>query len=143
MRNSMKDKSIIQTHRIMKKLNQNELLDQKIALLTIQHRQELAAIKEQFNLVKEGLSPSNIIQEGLEGVYQTVTDKNKLLPMLPTLLSLVGGYVSKKVIIGNSDNPIKKVLGTVLQFVVTNYLTKVNSKEETVSETEEPELNKL
>ncbi|HBI01335.1 MAG TPA: hypothetical protein PLL09_04030 [Flavobacterium sp.] len=127
----------------MKKLNQNELLDQKIALLTIQHRQELVEIKEQFKLVQESISPSNIIQEGLQGVYQTVTDKNKLLPMLPTLLSLVGGYVSKKVIIGNSSNPIKKVLGTVLQFVVTNYLTKVNSKEETVSETEEPELNKL
>lgn len=127
----------------MKKLNQNELLDQKIALLTIQHRQELVEIKEQFKLVQESISPSNIIQEGLQGVYQTVTDKNKVLPMLPTLLSLVGGYVSKKVIIGNSSNPIKKVLGTVLQFVVTNYLTKVNSKEETVSETEEPELNKL
>ena len=127
----------------MKKLNQNELLDQKIALLTIQHRQELVEIKEQFKLVQESISPSNIIQEGLQGVYQTVTDKNKLFPLLPTLLSLVGGYVSKKVIIGNSSNPIKKVLGTVLQFVVTNYLTKVNSKEEPVSETEEPELNKL
>jgi hypothetical protein len=127
----------------MKKPTQNELLDQKIALLTLQHRRELAEIKEQFNIVKESISPANIIQEGLQGVYQTVTDKNKLFPILPTLLSLVGGYVSKKVIIGNSSNPIKKVLGTVLQFLVTNYLTKVNSKEETVSETEEPNLNKL
>lgn len=127
----------------MKKPTQNELLDQKIALLTLQHRRELAEVKEQFTLVKESISPANIIQEGLQGIYQTVTDKNKLLPILPTFLSLVGGYVSKKVIIGNSNNPIKKVLGTVLQFVVTNYLTKVNSKEETVSETEEPELNKL
>lgn len=124
----------------MKKPTQNELLDQKIALLTLQHRQELAEIKEQFNLVKESISPSNIIQEGLQGVYETVTNKNN---MLPTVLSLVGGYISKKVIVGSSSNPIKKVLGTVLQFVVTNYLTKVSSKEETVSETEEPNINRL
>lgn len=127
----------------MKKLTQNELLDQKIALLTLQHRQELAEIKEQFDIVKESISPSNIIQEGLQGVYQTVTDKNKLLPILPTFLSLVGGYVSRKIVVGNSSNPIKKVLGTVLQFVVTNYLTKVSTKEETVSETEEPNINRL
>jgi hypothetical protein len=123
----------------MKKLNQNELLDQRIALLTAQHKQELIEIKEQFRLVQESISPSNIIQEGLQGVYETVTNKNHLLP---TMLSIVGGYISKKVIVGSSSNPIKKVLGTVLQFVVTNYLTKVSSNE-TVSDTEEPELNKL
>ncbi|RAR46525.1 hypothetical protein B0I10_11720 [Flavobacterium lacus] len=123
----------------MKKLNQNELLDQRIALLTAQHKQELNEIKEQFRLVQESISPSNIIQEGLQGVYETVTNKNHLLP---TVLSIVGGYISKKVIVGSSSNPIKKVLGTVLQFVVTNYLTKVSSNE-TVSDTEEPELNKL
>jgi hypothetical protein len=134
----MKKPSIIQIYKTMKKPTQNELLDQKIALLTLQHRQELAEIKEQFNLVKESISPSNIIQEGLQGVYETVTNKNHLLP---TVLSIVGGYISKKVIVGSSSNPIKKVLGTVLQFVVTNYLTKVSSKEETVSETEEPEIN--
>lgn len=123
----------------MKKPTQNELLDQKIALLTLQHKQELAEIKEQFNLVKESISPANIIQEGLHGVYDTVTNKNNLLP---TVLSIFGGYISKKVVVGSSSNPVKKVLGTVLQFVVTNYLTKVNSKEETVLETEEPEIKR-
>lgn len=111
----------------MKKPTQNELLDQKIALLTIKHRQELVEIKEQFNILKEGLNPSNIIQEGIHGLYQTVTNKDKLLS---SVLSIVGGYISKKVVVGSSGNPIKNVLGTVLQFVVTNYLSNLNSKEE-------------
>lgn len=120
-------KSLIQINSTMKKLNQNDLLDQKIAQLTIQHKQELIDMKNQFQLVQESFSPSNIIQEGLQGFYQTVTNKENLLS---TVLSIVGGYVSKKVVIGSSDNPIKKVIGNVLQFVVTSYLAKINSKEE-------------
>lgn len=116
----------------MKKLTQNELLDQKIALLTSKHKHELAELKEQFNLVKEGFTPSNIIQEGIQGVYQTVANRDHLLS---TVLSIVGGYISKKVVVGGSKNPIKNVLGYVLQFVVTNFLSKVGTNE-TVSKTE-------
>lgn len=112
----------------MKKPTQNDLLDQKIALLIAQQQQELVAMKLQFGIVKESISPVNIIQEGIHGVVQTVTNKNKLLP---TILSLLGGYVSRKVIVGGSSNPIKKIVGTVLQLVVTNYLTKLNSNDET------------
>lgn len=109
----------------MKKLNQNELLDQKIAQLTLQHKRELVELKEQFQVVQNSLSPTNIVQEGLQGFYQTVTNKENLIS---TLLSIIGGYVSKKVVVGNSDNPIKKVIGNVLQFLVTGYLSKVNNK---------------
>lgn len=123
---------IIQICNVMKKLTQNELLDQKIALLTSKHKHELAELKEQFNLVKEGFTPSNIIQEGIQGVYQTVANRDHLLS---TVLSIVGGYISKKVVVGGSKNPIKNVLGYVLQFVVTNFLSKVGTNE-TVSKTE-------
>ena len=112
----------------MKKLNQNELLDQKIAQLTIQHKRELEELKEQFHLVQSSLTSTNIVQEGLNGFYQTVTNKENLVS---TIVSIVGGYVSKKVVVGSSENPIKKVLGNVLQFLVTGYLSKMNHRNQT------------
>ena len=112
----------------MKKLNQNELLDQKIAQLTIQHKRELEELKEQFHLVQSSLTSTNIVQEGINGFYQTVTNKENLVS---TIVSIVGGYVSKKVVVGSSENPIKKVLGNVLQFLVTGYLSKMNHRNQT------------
>jgi hypothetical protein len=112
----------------MKKLNQNELLDQKIAELTIQQRIELEELKEQFHLVQSSLTSTNIVQEGINGFYQTVTNKENLVS---TIVSIVGGYVSKKVIVGSSENPIKKVVGNVLQFLVTGYLSKMNHRDQT------------
>ena len=112
----------------MKKLNQNELLDQKIAELTIQQRRELEELKEQFHLVQSSLTSTNIVQEGINGFYQTVTNKENLVS---TIVSIVGGYVSKKVVVGSSENPIKKVIGNVLQFLVTAYLSKINHKNQT------------
>lgn len=112
----------------MKKLNQNELLDQKIAELTIQQRRELEELKEQFHLVQSSLTSTNIVQEGINGFYQTVTNKENLVS---TIVSIVGGYVSKKVVVGSSENPIKKVVGNVLQFLVTGYLSKMNHRNQT------------
>lgn len=109
----------------MKKLNQNELLNQKIAQLTVKHKMELEELKEQFHLVQSSLTSTNIVQEGINGFYQTVTSKENLVS---TIVSIVGGYVSKKVIVGSSENPIKKVVGNVLQFLVTGYLSKMNQR---------------
>lgn len=105
----------------MKKLNQTAILDQKIAQLTQQHQRELAELKAQFQLVQEGLNPSNIIQEGLSGFYHNITSNPNLIS---TIMSMMGGYLSKKIVVGNSENPIKKVLGNLLQFAVTGFLTK-------------------
>lgn len=109
----------------MKKLNLNELLDQKIEQLTIQHKREFEELKEQFYLVQSSLTSTNIVQEGLNGFYQTVTNKENLVS---TIVSIVGGYISKKVVVGSSENPIKKVMGNVLQFLVTAYLSKIKLK---------------
>jgi len=37
---------------------------------------------------------------------------------------LVAGYVSKKVVIGSSHNPIKKLAGTLVLIAITNIVTK-------------------
>ena len=112
----------------MKKLNQTELLDLRIAELTLQHNQELVELKQQFHAVKNSMSPTNIVQQGLNGFYQTFVNKENLMS---TILSIIGGYVSKKVVIGKSDSSIKKIIGNVLQFFVTSYLTKKNTKTQT------------
>jgi hypothetical protein len=38
------------------------------------------------------------------------------------------GYLTKKVLLGGTHNPIKRILGTILQFAITNIVTKQSEK---------------
>jgi tRNA(Arg) A34 adenosine deaminase TadA len=48
--------------------------------------------------------------------------------LVSTAISLATGYLTKKVIIGATNNPIKMVLGTILQMGVSGLVSK-NSDE--------------
>ncbi|WP_333696603.1 hypothetical protein [Flavobacterium sp.] len=109
----------------MKRRNQTEILDQRIAQLTLQHKQELIELKEQFNEVQNQLTPSYLVQEGLNGLFKSVNLRENLIH---TTLSFLGGFISKKMVIGNSENPLKKTLGNLIQFWVTGFLSKFNSQ---------------
>jgi hypothetical protein len=39
-------------------------------------------------------------------------------------MGLLTGFISKKIAVGNSDNPYRNLLGTILQFGVTNLVAQ-------------------
>lgn len=48
--------------------------------------------------------------------------------ILSNVIGITTGYLTKKVLLGSTHNPIKRILGTLLQFVITNVVTKHSEK---------------
>lgn len=116
--------------------NEAILLKEKILLLKEKQASELKLLKEELHSTHELLKPLNFIKNTLVEVATLPEMKNKLLT---GALGLVTGYLSKKVLFGASTNPIKKMLGTVLQFAIANVVVK---KAEDVVMDEKRELTK-
>jgi F0F1-type ATP synthase assembly protein I len=54
-----------------------------------------------------------------------ITSSQDLIDNIPgTLIGLASGYLSKKIFTGGSGNIIRKLLGSILQFGITNVVAK-------------------
>lgn len=104
----------------MKKLSVSESLDASIEALTKQQANELAVLKMQFNLTYESLKPINLIRTTINEAVQSTELKNGLMN---NVMSVAVGYLSKKVLVGSTHNPLKAILGTVIQFAVSGLVS--------------------
>ncbi|MFD2907134.1 hypothetical protein ACFSX9_00155 [Flavobacterium ardleyense] len=109
----------------MKKFNQNVLLDQKIAELTSKRDIELLELKNQYHVVIESVKPINIVKQSISSFYNSPTKK---LNVLELATSFVGGYISKKLVVGHSKSMITRTLGNVLQYTISTVINKFNKK---------------
>ena len=105
----------------MKNKNETDTLNETIVLLQNKRADELKLLKEQFYLTYESLKPINIIKSTVHEVTSSPDIKNSLLN---NIIGLTTGFLSKKVIIGTTNNPIKKILGTLFQFAIANIVSK-------------------
>lgn len=109
----------------MKPLNQTQLLDIRIAALRMQQQSELIELKQQFLQITNSLSPVNLIYKSLNGLYKIPTGKGTVFK---TAVSLAGGYLSRKIVVGKSNAVFKKTVGNLLQLTVTNFLLNLKHK---------------
>ena len=105
----------------MNKINQTEALNKTIAALQKKKEIEFSLLKEQFQITYESLKPINLIKSTLANVASSPELKNNVLN---NVIGLTTGYISKKVILGNTRNPIKILLGSLFQFAVANVVSK-------------------
>lgn len=63
--------------------------------------------------------------KGIKTVIEMLSPKSEIAEnYMSTLMGLTGGYLSKKIMPGNSKNPINVLLGVALQVAVTGVITK-------------------
>ncbi|MFV8326492.1 hypothetical protein [Flavobacterium sp. ZS1P14] len=105
----------------MKKINQTDLLDETILYLENRQALELYALKEQFELTYESLKPLNLIKSAFT---EMTTSPNLKGNIINNIVGMATGYLTKKVLVGSTHNPFKKIIGTLLQFIITNVATK-------------------
>jgi len=105
----------------MKKLNETESLNQSIILLENKQAEELILLKEQFSVVHEHLRPINLLKSTFHEITSSPEIKNNTGGIV---FGLTSGYLLKKVIVGASSNPIKRVLGGLVQYAITNVVSK-------------------
>lgn len=105
----------------MKKINQTEVLKETILLMKMKQAEELVQLKDQYHYTIESLKPLNLIKNAFGLIATSPEIKGNILS---NIVGMTTGYLTKKVLLGSTHNPIKRILGTVLQFVITNVATK-------------------
>ncbi len=105
----------------MEKIPAIEKLKATILLLELQQAREEILLKEQFKTTYESLKPANLIKNTLHELTAAPDFKGNILN---TGLSLAAGYLSKKMVVGETHNPIKQILGTLLQVGITSLVSR-------------------
>ena len=95
----------------------------KIAIqeLEFQHNLQGKLLKEDFFIAYNNLKPANLIKNTMS----EITSSPYLIDnMMGAVTGLISGYVSKKIAVGTSHNLFRKIMGSVLQFGVTNIIAQ-------------------
>jgi len=105
----------------MQKITTGAELKSAIQELEYKQASEWTLLHEQFHTAYESLKPVNLIKSTFSELTSTPDFKENILD---TTLGLAAGYLSKKMVVGATHNPLKQILGTVLQFAITNIVSK-------------------
>jgi|SRR6187402_3312237 len=101
--------------------NKKDILKEAIELLEHKQAHEMKELKAQFHLAYESLKPINLIRNTLNEVEASPQIKSDTLR---SAVGLATGYLSKRVLTGENNKPLKQVLGTLFQFAVDNVVLK-------------------
>mgnify|MGYP000747592874 CR=1 FL=1 len=88
--------------------NNAALLKERIALLESRQSQEISILKEQALVVYESVKPVNLLKNVLKDFTTQPELKENTLGGIAVIAS---GYLSKKLLIGTSNSPLKKIAG--------------------------------
>jgi len=105
----------------MEKIQSIKELRDAIVQLESKQLEDKRLLKEQFVSTYESLRPVNLIKNLIKDLIASPDLKQQIAS---TLLGLAAGYFTKKVAIGSSHNPLRKILGSFLQMGVANVVTK-------------------
>ena len=105
----------------MQNINYTEELKKSIELLEVEQDLSRLLLKEQFNTIYESLKPVNLLKNTLNEV---ISSPNLIDNIISTLVGLSTGYLSRKIVVGASGNVFRKLMGSVLQFGVTNIIAQ-------------------
>jgi len=78
-------------------------------------------LKDQLLLTHESLKPVNLIKSTLSEV---ASSPYLIDNILGATMGLASGYLTRKLVVSGSHNIFKKILGSVLQFGVTNLVAQ-------------------
>lgn len=105
----------------MKTPNAIVLLKENIILLEIEQEQNRLLLKEEFKQTFEALRPVNLFKNTFQEITESPDFKNNLID---SVIGIVTGFISKKIIVGNTHNPFKQIMGVLLQLTITSMVTK-------------------
>ena len=105
----------------MQSITTSEELKAAIEQLELQQASEFILLKEQFYKTKEALKPINI----LKGTFKEVVAAPGLkTDAINAAIGFTTGILAKKLMIGKTINPFKKLLGIIVEMTVANKVVK-------------------
>lgn len=79
------------------------------------------ALRQQWELTREELNPVNILKDEFR---DTINSPKFGSQVFDGIFSLVTGFVTKKLIVGDSNSAFKKMIGTIAQTGATGVIYK-------------------
>jgi len=92
-----------------------------IELLEIEQEVKVQQLRQQFQETYESLKPVNLLKSAVKEISSTPLISSNLLGMT-TGVGL--GFLARKIVIGASGGIFRKIIGTILQFSVTNFIAR-------------------
>lgn len=105
----------------MKNITSVDELRESILLLEMKQANDWCLLKEEFHTTYESVKPMNMIKNTFKDM---ATTPNLKTDIVNSVIGLAAGFIAKKVLLGNSHNPITKILGIVLEIAVANKVAK-------------------
>lgn len=96
-------------------------LREAIKALEIKQAEEGQKVKEQLLVTYENLKPINILRNIVNDFYST--DKYKQ-DFVEIVAGMTTGFITKKIVVGRSKNPMLKLVGLAIQFGITTLVTR-------------------
>lgn len=105
----------------MQNISSYSSLKDAIQLLEVEQGVKEQLFKDQLRITFESLKPINLIRKSLHDISSSPDLIDNILGLATGIAS---GFLTRKIFIGASGNVVRKILGTVLQFGVTNVVAK-------------------
>ena len=105
----------------MTSITTSEELKAAILELELQQARDLILLKDQFHETKEGFKLINIIK----GTFKSAVSSPEIkTDAINAAIGFTSGILAKKLMIGKSINPFKKLLGIIIELTVANKVVK-------------------
>ena len=82
---------------------------------------QIADLKTSAISIVEGFSPANMVRTALKDVVQS-PDLRK--SAINTAIGIGAGFLGRKLFVGRSNSIFKKISGSAVQFLITNFVRK-------------------
>ena len=105
----------------MQNISSTASLKNAIQLLEVDQGIKGQLLKDQFYIVYESLKPVNFIKSTLHDISSSPLLMDNILS---TSMGIASGFLTNRIFVGASGGLIRKLLGSVLQFGVTNVVAQ-------------------
>lgn len=105
---------------MIKKVEHNEM-SLLIEQLEVKKRFQEQDLKNHLSEIYESIKPATIIKNTMHDL--AIPFENDKQGMLQNLISIGTGFISKKLFMGKSTNPLKSLIGSFLEVKLANYIS--------------------
>ena len=108
----------------MREITTVEELQNSIRTLEIEQKVQSELLKEDFFYTYDRLRLINLLKSALK---QKMGSQSEEVDGMGMAIGIATGYITKKIVVGNSGNPFRKLLGSVLQLGVMSFVSRHSS----------------
>jgi len=105
----------------MRAISSSEELRRSIQELELKQAVKEQLLREQFIETYESLRFVNLLKSSLKN---SVSSSSEVSDIAGMALGMVTGYISKKIFIGTSGNPFRRLIGSIVQLGVMSFVSK-------------------